>query len=170
MSATSRTAVGISLAISLLAACASTPPQPPVVEEEEYWGLPNLVIQAFIPPIILAGEGDTIYLSDLTANVGDNISDAAKIRYYISDASPVDVTTALIIGERQVRELKPKQHDESMEKPFVIPEGAGQPPLFLAACVDVDNVVYELVEEDNCTTSPAGADQLIFDSGGIMPR
>jgi hypothetical protein len=52
----------------------------------------------------------------------------------------------------------------------VIPEGAGQPPLFLAACVDVDDVVYELVEEDNCTTSPAGADQLIFDSGAIMPN
>ena len=160
----------IVLAAFSLSACAAKTPAPAPAEAEEYWGLPNLVIQAFIPPIILAGEGDTIYLSDLTANVGDNISGAAKIRYYISDASPVDVTTALIIGERQVRELRPKEHDESMEKPFVIPEGAGQPPLFLAACVDVDDVVYELVEEDNCTTSPAGADQLIFDSGAIMPN
>jgi len=160
----------IVLAVFSLAACAAKTPAPAPAEKEEYWGLPNLVIQAFIPPIILAGEGDTIYLSDLTANVGDNTSGAAKIRYYISDASPVDVTTALIIGERQVRELRPKEHDESMEKPFVIPEGAGSPPLFLAACVDVDDVVYELVEEDNCTTSPAGADQLIFDSGAIMPN
>lgn len=163
--ATLRIVACSSLAALLLSSCARTPLEPPA--EEAYWGLPNLVIQAFIPPIILAGEGDTIYLSDLTANVGDNISGTTVIRYYISDVSPVDVSTALVIGERTVPQLKPKEHDESMEKPFVIPEGAGQPPLFLAACVDVNDVVYELSDDDNCTTSPAGAEQLIFDSGGI---
>lgn len=155
------------LAAFLLVSCATTIPTP--VEEEKYWGFPNLVIQAFIPPVILAGEGDTIYVSDLTANVGDNVSQETTIRYYISSASRVDVATAVIVGERQVRGLKPGEHDESMEIPFVIPEGAGSPPLFLAACVDVDNAVNELVEDDNCTTSPAGAEQMIFDSGAVMP-
>lgn len=152
----------------VLTACAQIPPEidPP---EAEYWGLPNLVIQAFIPPVILAGEGDTIYLSDLIANVGDNVSGQALVRYYISNVSPVDVSTALVIGERELRELKPKEHDESMEKPFVIPEGAGQPPLFLAACADVNDAVDELIDDDNCTTSPAGAGQLIFDSGALTP-
>lgn len=157
----------IFLAAFSLAACAARTPAPAPAEPEEYWGLPNLVIQAFIPPIILAGEGDTIYLSDLIANVGDNVSGTALVRYYISNVSPVDVSTALVIGERQLRALKPKEHDESMEKPFVIPEGAGQPPLFLAACVDVKDDVYETTDDDNCTTSPAGAGQMIFDSGAV---
>ncbi len=163
---THRIVGGSLLATLFLSSCAQTPTELPA-EEEEYRGLPNLVIQAFIPPVILAGEGDTIYLSDLTANVGDNVSGATVMRYYISNISPVDVSTALVIGERELRELKPKEHDESMETPFVIPEGAGRPPLFLAACVDVNDVVYEVHEDDNCTTSPAGADQLIFDSGAV---
>ena len=158
--------VGGSLLGTLLVACAQIPPEiePP---EPEYWGLPNLVIQAFIPPIILADEGDTIFLSDLTANIGDNVSGHATIRYYISNVSPVDLSTALVIGERELRELKPKEHDESMEKPFVIPDGAGRPPLFLAACVDINDVVSEMYENDNCTNSPAGSRQLIFDSGAV---
>lgn len=159
--------VGGSLLATLLVACTHTPDEPPP-PEEQYRGLPNLVIQAFIPPIILAGEGDTIYLSDLTTNVGDNISGGTIVRYYISNSSPVDVKTAMVIGERTIRELKPKESDDSTEKPFVIPEGAGQPPLFLAACVDVDDVVDEIYEDDNCTTSPSGANQLIFDSGAIQ--
>lgn len=152
----------------ILAGCAQSPSEPeaePV--EEEYWGLPNLVIQAFIPPVILAGEGDTIYLSDLTTNVGDNVSEPTIVRYYISDASPMDVSTALIIGERKLRGLKPRESEESLELPFVIPEGAGNPPLFLAACVDVDDTINETTEDDNCTTSQAGAEQMIFDSGGV---
>ena len=159
----------LAFCVLLAAACTSTAPEPATEKVEEYWGSPNLVIQAFIPPVILAGEGDTIYLSDLTANVGDNISGVATVRYYISDASPVDVATASVIGERELREMKPKKYDESMEMAFVIPAGAGQPPLFLAACVDVYDVVDESYENDNCTTSPAGSNQLIFDSGALMP-
>lgn len=160
----------VCIAIFLTGCASSSPDSEAEPIEEDYWGLPNLVIQAFIPPVIFAGEGDTIYLSDLTANVGDNIAEVTIIRYYISDTSPVDVTSALIIGERQVRELKPGEHDESLESPFVIPAGAGSPPLFLAACVDVGEAVDELAEDDNCTTSPAGAEQLIFDSGAVTPR
>lgn len=157
------------LIASLLAASCAQIPETPEPVEEEYWGLPNLVIQAFIPPVILAGEGDTIYLSDLTTNVGDNVSGHALIRYYISNVSPVDVTAALVIGERELRGLKPRESDESLEEPFVIPAGAGRPPLFLAACVDVNDAVDEMYEDDNCTTSPAGSGQLIFDSGALMP-
>ena len=158
--------VGGSLLATLLVGCAQTSDEPQPLEEE-YWGLPNLVIQAFIPPIILAGKGDTIYLSDLTTNAGENVSEPTIVRYYISNTSPVDVSTALVIGERELRGLKPRESDESLEKPFEIPKGAGNPPLFLAACVDVEDAVYETTDDDNCTTSPAGAEQLIFDSGGV---
>lgn len=159
--------VTLLIAPLLVASCGQTPEYPEPVEEE-HWGLPDLVIQAFIPPVILAGEGDTIYLSDLTTNIGDNVSGPTVVRYYISSASPVDVSTALVIGERQLRGLKPRESDESMEKPFEIPAGAGQPPLFLAACVDVADVVYEVNEQDNCTVGP-GASQMIFDSGAVVP-
>lgn len=159
--------IGGSLAAAVLCSCAEVPVQPVTEEAEDYWGLPNLVIQAFIPPVILAGEGDTIYLSDLATNVGENISAPTQVRYYISNASPVDVATALVIGERELRGLKPRESDESLEIPFEIPEGAGDPPLFLAACIDVDNVVPETSDDDNCTTSPAGARHNIYDSGAV---
>ena len=107
----------------ILTACTSSPPDAVTEpDKEEYWGLPNLVIQAFIPPMILAGEGDTIYLSDLTANVGENVSEPTTIRYYISNSSPIDLSTAVVIGERELRELKPGESDESLEIPFEIPE------------------------------------------------
>ena len=156
------------LLAGVLGACATTQEKAPPQETPDYWGLPNLVLQAFIPPMILAGEGDTIYISDLSANVGNNVSGPTIVRYYISNVLPVDVSTALVIGERELRGLKPGETDESLEKPFEIPEGAGSPPLFLAACIDVGEVVDENSEEDNCTTSPAGADQMIFDSGAVQ--
>jgi len=153
-----------------LVACSSTPPQPEAPESEEYWGIPDLSIQAFIPPILLAGEGDTIYISHLVSNVGDNVSIETVIRYYISNKSPVDPTTAMVIGERIVPSLKPKEDDESMEQAFVIPAGVGNPPVFLAACVDVDDVVEELREDNNCTINRTGTNQMPFDSGAVMPR
>jgi len=153
-----------------LAACSSTPPQPEAPKPEEYWGVADLAIQAFIPPILLAGEGDTIYISHLVSNVGDNVSAETVIRYYISNKSPVDPTTALIIGERTVPSLKPKENDESMEQAFVIPAGVGSPPVFLAACVDVDDVVEELREDNNCTINRTGTNQMPFDSGAVMPQ
>lgn len=153
-----------------LAACSSTPPEPVAPEPVEYWGIPDLAIKAFIPPILLAGEGDTIYISHLVSNVGDNVSTETVIRYYISNQSPVDPAIAVVIGERAVPSLKPKENDESMEQAFVIPVGVGGPPVFLAACVDVDDVVEELRDDNNCTTNRSGDNQMPFDSGAVMPR
>lgn len=152
------------LAITI-AACTSVP-----VEPEVKSGDPDLTIQAFIPPVIFAGAGDTIYISDLTSNIGDGPSTQAVIRFYISDSAPIDVSTAVVIGERQVRALGADESDESIEVPFVIPDGAGQPPLYLAACVDVDDHLAEIVEENNCTTNRSGDHQMLFDSGMVVPR
>ena len=153
-----------------LAACSSTSPQPEAPEPEEYWGVPDLAIQAFIPPILLAEEGDTIYISHLVSNVGDNVSAETLIRYYISNKSPVDPTTAMVIGERTVPSLKPSENDESLEQSFVVPTGVGGPPVFLAACVDVDDVVEEQSDDNNCTFNRSGENQMPFDSGAVMPQ
>ena len=155
--------VGASLLAIFLTGCAGSPEAP----EPDYRGHPDLVIRGFIPPLIFAGEGDTIYLSDLVENTGTNVSVRTTVRYYVSDQSPVDVTSARVMGERVLRALIPGATDESMEKPFVIPLGAGQPPLFLAACVDPDDLVTELHDDDNCTTD--GARHLQFDSGALLP-
>ena len=152
-----------------LSACSSIPPESEAPEPEEYWGIADLALQAFIPPILLAGEGDTIYISHLVSNIGDNVSPETTIRYYISDKSPVDPVTSVLIGERTIPSLKPKENDESMEQPFVIPAGVGGPPVFLAACVDVNDVVVELRDDNNCTINRTGTNQMPFDSGAITP-
>ncbi len=147
------------------AACAPTPLEP-VVEQ----GTPDLVIHAFVPPVIFASTGDTIYISDLTSNIGYGSSTKTVVRYYISDSSPIDLTSAVIIGERQLRPLAADESDESLELPFVIPEGFSRPPLFLAACVDVGNLLVELYEENNCTTNRSGIHQMQFDTGMVVPQ
>lgn len=157
----------------VLAGCASsgTPVVDPVDDE---YGTPDLAVQAFIPPIIMAGSGATIYLSDLVANVGEGRSAESTIRYYISDEPVIDVSTAMVIGERTLRSLGPNETDESMERPFVIPAGLDLPPLYLAACVDVDDALVEINEDNNCTTDTSGDNPMflspaIFDGAGVIP-
>ena len=125
MSATRQVIVGAILLAILLVSCADTPETPEPEPVPEYWGHPDLVIRAFIPPVILAGEGNTIYLSDLIENIGTNVSGATVVRYYITTQSPVDVASAPVIGERSLPAIKPGETDDSMEQPFVIPVGAG---------------------------------------------
>ena len=155
--------------ILLVTGACTAPPRQPVAETTEEQGTPDLAIQAFIPPVIFAGSGDIIYISDLTSNIGDGRSAETIVRYYISDRTVIDVSSALVIGERSLRSLAANEGDESLEKPFVIPEGLGQPPLYLAACVDIDEKLDEIYEENNCTTNRAGRHQMPFDSGAVVP-
>ena len=160
--------------VVMLTSCASN--QTPIIDVvEEEFGTPDLTVQAFIPPVILAGSGATIYLSDLVTNVGDARSAESTIRYYISDSPEIDVNVAIVIGERNLRSLGPKERDESMELPFVIPAGLGSPPLYLAACVDVDDVLTEVNESNNCTNNNSGDNSMfmspaIYDGVGVMPN
>lgn len=159
--------------VLVTAGCTSNPTSiVEVIEEED--GFPDLTVQAFIPPIIMAGSGATIYLSDLVANVGETRSAESTVRYYISDEPEIDVDTAIVIGERPLRSLGPEEEDQSMELPFVIPGGLGLPPLYLAACVDVDDTLAEINERNNCTTSNSGNNSMymspaIFDGVGVIP-
>lgn len=160
-------AIFLVLAAATIAACSSPPPETGAPETEEYWGVPDLAIQAFIPPMLLAGEGDTIYLSHLIENIGDGVSGETRISYYISNESPVDPAASIVIGERAVPSLKPGESDESMEQAFVIPAGVGRPPVFLAACVELNDIVEELRDDNNCTMNRSGENQMPFDSVGV---
>ena len=152
-----------------LAACTSAPPETAAPEQEEYWGVPDLAIQAFIPPMLLAGEGNTIYISHLIENVGDGVSGETQISYFVSNRSPVDPAASVVIGEQTVPPLKAGESDESMEQTFVVPAGVGGPPVYFAACVDVNDVVEELRDDNNCTVNRSGENQMPFESGAVMP-
>jgi len=99
----------------------------------------------------------------LTSNIGDGRSAETIVRYFISDQPISDVNTSIVIGERKLRPLATNESDESLERPFVIPEGLSQPPLFLAACVDIDDELDEIYEENNCTTNRSGMHQMPFE-------
>lgn len=159
------------LLLAFVVACAPMPTEPePEPEPEQPSGTPDLAIEAFIPPVIFAGPGDTIYISDLTSNIGYGPSAPTVVRYYISDTSPIDIHSAVVIGERQLQALAVKERNESLEVPFVIPDGAGRPPFYLAACVDVDDLLIEVYEENNCTVNRSGNHQMPFDSGMVVPN
>ena len=146
-----------------IASCAPTPVAP--IADPADTGDPDLTMVAFVPPIILAGGGDTIYISESTSNIGDGASTEFVNRYYISATAPIDVSTAVVIGERAVPAISAGAADDSIELPFVIPESLGQGPHFLAACVDSDDDIAELNEKNNCTTDNSGDGQMLFDTG-----
>ncbi len=116
----------------------------------------DLIVPAFVPPIIMAGEGDTILLTDRTSNIGNIGVDVPTVTtYYISDTSPVDIATATFLGEREVPPLGPGQFDDSVEVSFVIPQGFTGEFNYLAACADTTDVVVEADETNNCSFSEA---------------
>jgi hypothetical protein len=41
--------------------------------------------------------------------------------------------------------------------------------VFLAACVDVDDIVEELRDDNNCTVDRFGENQMPFESGAVTP-
>jgi len=112
----------------------------------------DLIVPAFVPPVVLAGEGETIFLSDRTTNVGTaDISQPTLTRYYISDVDPIDIESATFLGERTVPPLAVGEFSDRMEAPFVIPAGFSGEIQFLAACADAEEEVAESDEDNNCS-------------------
>lgn len=114
----------------------------------------DMVVPAFIPPVILAGEGDTIFITDRTSNIGTvSVEAPTRTTYYISNTDPVDIATASVLGGRDVPALAAGQFDDSIETPFQIPGGFTGEIQFLAACADSENSVVESDESNNCSFS-----------------
>lgn len=134
----------------------------------------DLVVPAFVPPMILAGEGDTIFVTDRTRNIGTNDVGVPTItRYYISDSTPVDVESATVLGERVVPPLAEGEFSDSVEMEFVIPSGFTGEINFLAACADDDLEVAESAEDNNCSFSEVerelDAAMVVDDPGANTP-
>ncbi|HNP65813.1 MAG TPA: Calx-beta domain-containing protein [Woeseiaceae bacterium] len=127
----------------------------------------DLVVPAFVPPVILAGAGNTVFMSDRTSNIGiGDVNVPTTTRYYISDDDPINVGNAVVLGERVVPPLGASEADDSMEVEFVIPSGFDEDVHFMAACADDDNVVHEADEDNNCSFSEIVKD---FDAFAVEP-
>src|SRR3972149_9034667 len=85
-------------------------------------GGPDLTIPLFFPPLIKKSEGEkTIFVKDITSNIGSTPSALSITRYFLSDVEPIDIATALDIGEREVPGLEPGQENESGSQTLILP-------------------------------------------------
>lgn len=115
-------------------------------------GGPDLTIPLFFPPLIKKSEGEkTIFVKDITSNTGNTSSAPSITRYFLSDVEPIDIATALDIGEREVPGLEPGQEDESDSQTLTLPSDMPAGTYYLAACADPDDAVVELDEGNNCS-------------------
>ncbi|MBI3753905.1 MAG: hypothetical protein HY266_07700 [Deltaproteobacteria bacterium] len=117
-------------------------------------GGPDLIIPLFFPPLIKKSEGEkTIFVKDATSNIGSTPSASSITRYFLSDTEPIDLATALDIGEREVPALEPGQENESGSQALTLPSDLPAGTYYLGACADSDNAVVELNESNNCETN-----------------
>ena len=112
---------------------------------------PDLVVEAFSPPIIFAESGELITFTDRTANIGTGSSGSSFTAYYISPTPDFDITTATFIDSREVSALQPGEVDEQLVEEFELPAGFDMGEHFLFACADDDEEVDEADEFNNCS-------------------
>ena len=79
---------------------------------------PDLVVEAFSPPVILAQSGEMITFTDITANIGTGSSGPSITSYYISETEEFDINTAIFVGNRDVLPLQPGEVDEQLVEQF----------------------------------------------------
>lgn len=115
-------------------------------------GGPDLLIKYFIPPVLRWNGSGTLHITEATINIGDAPASASVTRYYFSSTSPVDPTTATVVGQRNVPTLAPGALSDNGGIDLPLP---GSPPAgiyYMLACADADNAVGETNETNNCQT------------------
>lgn len=112
---------------------------------------PDLVVEAFSPPLIFAESGETITFTDRTANIGTGDSAASLTAYYISPTPEFDPGTATFVDRRAVPALPAGAVDESAELEFELPPGFSMGEHYLFACADDADEIAEADELNNCS-------------------
>jgi len=123
------------------------------VAEVTWRGGADLAVPFFIPPLIKSAGGNSVFVSDVTTNIGTLPSVPSTTRYYLSGTDPPDPATASVIGERPVGNLEPHELNQNGTMEFPIPDGLPPGTYYLAACADADNTVAERDEQNNCSFS-----------------
>jgi hypothetical protein len=116
-------------------------------------GGPDLTVPVFIPPMLLSAPGRTFYITETTQNVGDLPAGASVTRYYLATASPVDPSTATVVGERAVPPLARGETSAVAAVPYLIPANLPAGKYYLDALADANNQVIETNEANNCASS-----------------
>lgn len=116
-------------------------------------GGPDLVVPLFSPPLLITKGGRKFYMSEETQNIGNVMAPASVTRYYISSAPILDVTTAIVLGERSIPALQPGKSNSINQRVFHMPKNLLAGTYYLAACADANNTVVELNENNNCSFS-----------------
>jgi hypothetical protein len=116
-------------------------------------GGPDLAVPLFIPPVLVSQGGNTVFITDWTANIGTVASPPSTTRYFLSPDTVVDPSTARVIGERTVPALGPGERSEGSPVTFTLPGDLPAGTYQLAACADAPGEVVELNEQNNCSFS-----------------
>ena len=116
-------------------------------------GGPDLVVKRFIPPILQWNGTGHIHITEDTQNIGTTAATASVTRYYFSDTSPVDPTTAQVAGQRSVPALAPGSDSSNGGVDITLPSGTASGVYYMTACADADNQVGELDETNNCEST-----------------
>lgn len=123
-----------------------------LAEAKVTWaGGPDLVVPFFMPPTIMSQGGNTVFVTEVTENIGILDASTSTTRYYLSNMLPIDLATARIIGERQVPLLGPGESSDQNTLQFNLPNDLPEGVYFMAACADADDGTAELDEGNNCS-------------------
>lgn len=115
-----------------------------------FTGGADLIVKTFTPPELNWDGSSPVLITDTTKNIGNAPADPSVTRYYLSTTWPVDVTTAAVVGERQVPALAPGQSDYFQATYTLISTAGGTGVYYLTACANPDHVVGETNYANNC--------------------
>ncbi|MBI5638165.1 MAG: hypothetical protein HZA03_09375 [Nitrospinae bacterium] len=128
---------------------------PPV--EVKWKGGPDMVVGDFFPPLIRLMPGETtLQVEDGTLNQGNGPAGPSITRYYLSTDADINTAVDQYLGERAVPALAPGRQDKGARVTVNLPANLQPGALYyIGACVDADQTVPELDENNNCSTNGA---------------
>ena len=113
----------------------------------------NLAVTSFFPPLIKKAGGDAIAVNETTQNLGNAAAGASVTRYYLSASTPIDPTTARVLGERAVPALGPGESSPVSGTVLTIPADLPAGMYNLGACANANGAVTDTNPANDCSFS-----------------
>lgn len=115
------------------------------VAEVTWTAGPDLAVPLFAPPVLRSQGGNDAVIHDETANISETAAAPPSVtRYYLGDSSPVEIESAIVLGERSVPVLAPGETNGSPGIHVRLPDDLPQGTYYLAACADAPGEIVEL--------------------------
>jgi subtilase family serine protease len=122
---------------------------------------PDLTVSSLVVPAV-AGDGDTVTLTEITANSGGGAAAPSRTEWYLSANAGLDASD-MLLGSREVGPLAAGA-SSSTTTPVVIPAGLPAGLYYILARADSAGSVLETIETNNIRVSAAiklGADLVV---------